>query len=182
MLFEIALNAIKDSYRREAVTSFSASIERFFEFAVRVIANNKKLAPQVFDGAWKKVSGQSERQFGAYVLLYTTSFAEVPEVLNDNMTKLRNGVVHGGRIPDKAEAIAFGRAAYRVIQAGIQKLRRACLGDVNEVLSQHVSKIANKMGEKYPRTFQVTSTALNVIDDISTGYKTFEQVLAERGI
>ena len=48
MLFEIALNAIVDGYRREAISSFSAAVERFFEFAIRVLAKNRKLTPQIF--------------------------------------------------------------------------------------------------------------------------------------
>src|SRR5271169_261384 len=56
MLFEIALNAIEDGYYREAVSSFAASIERFFEFAITVLASNRNVGPEVFDAAWKRVS------------------------------------------------------------------------------------------------------------------------------
>jgi hypothetical protein len=49
MLFEIALNAIVDGYRREAISSFASSVERFFEFALRVLARNRQVAPEVAD-------------------------------------------------------------------------------------------------------------------------------------
>jgi hypothetical protein len=39
MLFGIALNAIIDGYNREAVSSFAARMERYFEFAIRVFAS-----------------------------------------------------------------------------------------------------------------------------------------------
>src|SRR5271169_2454402 len=70
MLFEIALNAIVDGYHREAVSSFAASVERFFEFAIRVMASSQKVATGVYADAWKVLSKQSERQLGAYILLY----------------------------------------------------------------------------------------------------------------
>src|SRR5947208_15433404 len=74
MLFEIALNAIRDKYYREAVSSFAASAERFYEFAIRVFAKCNSMPADVMNAAWKQVSSQSERQFGAYVLLYAYHF------------------------------------------------------------------------------------------------------------
>ena len=171
MLFEIALNAIIDRYHREAVSSFAASVERFFEFAVRVMSLNRKVSPEVFDAAWKTVSKQSERQLGGYVFLYVISFGEVPSLLSSSMTKLRNDVIHNGVLPEQLDVLKFGRSAHEVIQAGMQKLRAGCLDDVNKILGQHVAKIAEKMGSRYPRSFQVTPTALNVIEDISAGFK-----------
>ena len=182
MLFEIALNAIKDGYHREAISSFAASVERFFEFAIRVLARNRGVVPAVVDNVWKLLSSQSERQLGAYVSLYALSFGEVPQSLSNPMVRLRNNVVHNGALPDRNDALKFGGAAYEVIQRGVQKLRASCLSDVNEELRAQVSRIAEKMGDRYPRTFQVTATALNIIEDVSTGYKPFHQLLAKRGI
>ena len=98
------------------------------------------------------------------------------------MTNLRNDVIHKGLLPEKNYATRYGAAAYKAIQSGLQKLRASCVDDVNTILRDRVSKIAERMGSKYPRTFQVTTTALNVIDDISQGYKPFEQILTERGL
>jgi hypothetical protein len=182
MLFDIALNAIVDGYHREAVSSFAASVERFYEFAIAVISQNRGVPQDEFENAWRIVSNYSERQLGAYVFLYVTSFGTVPRVLNDKMINLRNKVIHKGKLPEKDKAARFGGAAYDVIQSGIRKLRETCLDDVNRILGQHVARIAENMGNQYPRTFQVTPTALNVIDDISAGYKPFEQILRDRGI
>lgn len=73
MLFEIALNAVEDGYYREAVSSFAASVERFYEFAIRVLARNRKVTPSAVEVAWKHVAAQSERQLGAYIFLYVVS-------------------------------------------------------------------------------------------------------------
>lgn len=181
MLFEIALNAIVDGYRREAISSFASSVERFFEFALRVLARNRRVSTQVFDAAWKTVATQSERQLGAYTFLYAASFGEVPSLLSASIVKLRNEVVHRGMLPDRKRVLEFGAASYEVIQTGIRKLRATCLEDVNAVMAEHVSEIAAKM-TSYPRSFQVTPTALNVINDISAGYAPFREVLDRYGI
>jgi hypothetical protein len=182
MLFDIALNAVADRYYREAVSSFAASIERYFEFAIATLASNRGVTNAVYDMAWKRVSSKSERQLGAYVFLYVGSFGEVPRLLSNQMIEMRNDVIHKGVLPEKRDALAFGAAAYEVIQSGIKKLRETCLNDVNKILGQHVAKIAEKMGDRYPRAFQVTPTALNIIVDVSAGYKPFDHVLRERGL
>jgi len=182
MLFEIALNAIVDGYRREAISSFAAAIERFYEFAIGVLARNRGVSSTISAAAWKTVAAQSERQLGAFTFLYTVSFGEVPRLLSDRMVKLRNDVTHRGLLPDQKQVLDFGAAAYEVIQTGVRKLRAACIDDVNAALGEHVEEIAEKMGSVYPRAFQVTPTALNVIQDISTGYPAFKDVVARYGI
>lgn len=56
MLFEIALNAIVDGYQREAVSSFAASIERFYEFAIRVLTRTSQVPRDIIESAWKAVA------------------------------------------------------------------------------------------------------------------------------
>jgi hypothetical protein len=183
MLFEIALNAIKDGYNREAVSSFSASVERFFEFSIRVFfRKNKSLQPHIFQEVWKTLSNQSERQLGAYISLCAVSFGEVPFLLPSGMVKFRNDVIHKGVLPNKQKALEFGESAYKVIQSCVQKLRDSCLDEINDELSAHVAQIAEGMGTQHPRLFQVTATALNVIEEIGNGYKPFSQILAAYGI
>ncbi len=182
MLFEIALNAISDRYYREAISSFAASVERYHEFSIRVIAKHKKLSNEVLERSWQSIAAMSERQNGAYILLYAATFEEVAPSLSEKMTKLRNKVIHKGVLPELEDVITFGEASYSVIQTGIQKLRAVCLEDVNRQLVEHMQQTIQKFGSDFPRSTQVTPTALNVIQDISGGYKPFWQLLAERGI
>jgi hypothetical protein len=181
MLFEIAVNAISDGYYREAVMSFAASMERYFEFAIRVIAS-ATVPLTAIDNAWNIVSQQSERQLGAYVFVYALEYKEHPVILSNKMTEIRNNVAHKGSIPERGEVIAFGNAVYEIIQKGVQQLRAIKQREVDGVLSEHVAKIAEKMGTQYPRAFVVTPTAINVIENISSGYKPFAEHLRERGI
>jgi hypothetical protein len=181
MLFEIALNAIEDKYYREAVASFAASVERFYEFGVKVICYSRGIAQAQFDQAWRKVANQSERQLGAYVFLYFFEFGTLPELLSNRMAELRNEVVHRGLLPSKDDAVAFGSAAYEVIQHGVRQLRETHLDHVNQALGDHVTGVFSGMDQhKYPRTVQVTTTALNIIQDISGGYRNFDQILRDR--
>ncbi|MCG9761922.1 hypothetical protein L1D50_23010, partial [Pseudoalteromonas sp. Isolate6] len=62
VLFDLALNAIKDGYSREAVSSFASSLERFYEFFIRFCGYSNGLNMEAFDKVWKNVSNQSERQ------------------------------------------------------------------------------------------------------------------------
>lgn len=179
MLFEIALNAIQDKYYREAVSSFAASAERFYEFAIRVFARSESVPAALMEKAWKLVDNQSERQYGAYVLLYALHFQQLPKLLNDNMTGLRNRVIHKGRLPSREDAVMFGGEVYKVIQEGVLMLRQKHLTHVNDEMGAHVSSIAQKMGNQYPRSFMVTQTALNIIEDISTGYRPFQDLLKD---
>lgn len=179
MLFEIALNAIIDGYFREAVSSFTASMERYFEFAIEVISSSRGVPPHQFEKAWKTVVNQSERQLGGYIFLYLAEYGTGPLLLTDKMVTFRNRVTHKGQLPSKAETVAFGKAVHEVIQEGIRKLRDTKLKDVNKALTTHVARIVEGMGDRYPRTCQVTPTALNVIQDISSGYKPFDQILVD---
>jgi hypothetical protein len=182
MLFEIALNAIRDGYYREAISSFAASAERYYEFAIRVFARYALVSADVMKETWKQVSNQSERQFGGYVLLYTLHFHQVPKLLNTKMVELRNEVTHKGKLPRKEQAIQFGETVYDMIQGGVHALRQHLLEQVNAELGEHVSFIATKMGTHYPRSFQVTPTALNIIEDISNGYTPFRDILKGYGV
>jgi hypothetical protein len=114
--------------------------------------------------------------------LYTVRLGELPTILSNKMVELRNDVIHRGVLPDLEDVLRFGAAAYEVIETGIQRLRATCVDDLNAVLSEHVAEISSRMGTTYPRSFQVTPTALNVIEDISHGYRPFAQVLAWYGI
>ena len=69
VLAQTGANAIVDGYYREAVASFTASLERFFEFYLSVVANERDVAKDRWTNAWKLVSNQSERQLGAVIFV-----------------------------------------------------------------------------------------------------------------
>lgn len=122
-LFEIGLWAILDDYYREAVSSFAASLERFYEFATKVFSAHARVESDRFDAAWKIISRQSERQLGAYVYAYLLSERRAPVTLAESSVAVRNDVIHRGRIPSKEQAIAFGDAVLKVIHPALKVLQ-----------------------------------------------------------
>jgi hypothetical protein len=116
ILFEIAVQAIEDGYFREAISSFSSSLERFYEFFIKFSAvQDGELSLLEVDEAWKVISSSSERQLGSYVFCYLMYFGNSPKILKDKWRSLRNKVVHKGYIPTEQEALNFGKEVYQKI-------------------------------------------------------------------
>ncbi|HEY9596348.1 MAG TPA: hypothetical protein V6D33_01600 [Cyanophyceae cyanobacterium] len=115
VLFTIACNALVDGYLREAIASFAASLERFYEFAVRVICREKRIAQDKVEKCWKLVSKQSERQLGAFTMLWFVEMGDSPDLLPNKMVELRNQVIHQGKVPTYEDCIKFGQAVINVI-------------------------------------------------------------------
>lgn len=129
MLFEIGLHAILDGYTREAVLSFAACYERFFEFFFRVVTHKMGVPKNEAKETFKQIN-RSEMQLGAYALAFLFNFKKSPmlpekikKVLKKDILGIRNKVAHEGRIPTRNEAISFGQAVFDMIHPIIQKLR-----------------------------------------------------------
>jgi len=98
VLLEMGAMALLDGYYREAVATFAAAQERFLEFFIRAVCYAREVSGSAFDGAWKAVSSQSERQLGAFIFLYLL-LEGAPPPLKDT-TKFRNDVIHKGAFRD----------------------------------------------------------------------------------
>ncbi len=122
-LFELATFAILDGYYREAVTSFASSLERFYEYMIEVVLNEQGCDQELIGKMWKEIAKQSERQLGAFVVLYTSLFKIKPRTLNQDRVKFRNDVVHKGVVPTRAKAVEFGQEVLEVIRAALRDLR-----------------------------------------------------------
>ena len=62
LLFDSGAAALFDGYPREAVASFASSVERFYEYATKVIMLASGTDSAVSQKVWKGISHQSERQ------------------------------------------------------------------------------------------------------------------------
>jgi len=113
VLYTIGANALLDGYLRDALASFAASLERYYEFAVRVIARHKGIEPDNFNAAWSSLSKQSERQFGAFVIAWVLEtgkpYTSISKTRIENLTRLRNEVIHQGKIPTPSECKNYGK-------------------------------------------------------------------------
>lgn len=115
LLFDIGLTAYTDGYMREAVSSFSASLERFYEFFISFYLYKIKVDKQLISQAWKSISNQSERQLGAFNYLFLTCFNKVAPELSSSSRGFRNSVIHKGYIPKPQETIEYGESIYEQI-------------------------------------------------------------------
>ncbi len=122
-LLELATFAILDGYYREAVTSFAASLERFYEFVVHIGLHELGCDQQVIEASWKEMAKQSERQFGAFAILYTSLFKTKPRTLQQDKIKFRNDVVHKGKVPTRLEALGFGQEVLEIIRSALAEIR-----------------------------------------------------------
>ena len=133
ILFDYSINAIADGYYREAVSSFTSAMERYYEFFIKVVLKASGNSFSDIDNIWKTISHQSERQLGAYVILYSQTFLEESDLLNNNKeTKFRNSVIHKGYIPSKDEAVNFGNRVMEIIEGSLIKLKSKYPKEVEE--------------------------------------------------
>jgi len=144
VLFELALNAIVDGYYRDAVASFTASLERFYEFYVNVGCDIQGVSAPVFEAAWDSVSRQSERQLGAFVFTYVLLHGKPPALMSNRDVEFRNEVTHKGRIPTKERAIEYGRRVFTMIVGLLDELKVKHSGPVLKVSSERANKGAGK--------------------------------------
>jgi hypothetical protein len=109
MLLESGATALLEGFTLEACSGFYSALERFYEFALRVICHARGMCDEngnlseVFAKTFAGMSRQSERQLGAFMLLHAMEFDE-PYVPPSNLVAFRNNVIHKGEIPTLAEA------------------------------------------------------------------------------
>jgi len=144
-LFQIGGNAILDGYYREAVSSFTSALERFYEFCVQIFCHKHKIDEKQIEDCRKFYKNSSERQFGSFLFLYLQEFKEIPFTKNedDKWRKFRNDVIHNGRIPTKNEAIEYGNMVRKFILTTILKLRN----EHNEELNNLILKNTQERGK-----------------------------------
>jgi len=115
VLVESAACAFLDGYTNEVVAVMTTALERAYEFYLRVSCRAKHITPTVFEAAWKAMASQSERQFGAFQILYLLDHGGA-FTLDPNIPEIRNRVVHKGRIAREQEALEFAEQVYTHIR------------------------------------------------------------------
>ena len=115
VLLEAGAIALLEGFTFEACASFSASLERFYEFALEVMCDKHKIPLDLYTSMFKEMARQSERQLGAFLLLHAIDFGE-PFKPDVKITEFRNSVIHKGLIPNPKEAKDFAARIYVTIQ------------------------------------------------------------------
>lgn len=155
LLFESSLKAIKDYYYRESVASMGSALERFYEYCIEILLIDS-IAKELYNETWKIVRNQSERQFGAFVFLYTNEFKELPNMLSSNLSGFRNKVIHKGYFPTYEETLEFNKNVYLIISNIYSKIRK------------HKEKSIIQYDKKYFNELKIESIAR--ISNYSKGY------------
>lgn len=115
VLVESAARAFLDGYTNEVVAVMATALERAYEFYLRVSCRAKRIASTAFEAAWKPMASQSERQLGAFQILYLLDHG-VAFTLDPKIPEIRNKVVHKGRIAREQEALEFAEQVYTHIR------------------------------------------------------------------
>lgn len=162
VLFEIGAYAILDGYYREAVSSFSTSLERFYEFAIRVFLESISKADTLFQDSWKKVASRSERQLGAFIFLWAHHFNEPPALLSNSQIAFRNDVVHKGKIPTRDEAVKYGDAVLGILRPMLAALRCRFPEEVPKVIFYHLRDCRSESDDGRTVSTMSISTIVNL--------------------
>ncbi|QUG41299.1 hypothetical protein KD050_18800 [Psychrobacillus sp. INOP01] len=137
LLFEMGMKAMLDGYFREAVSNFAVSIERFHEFSIEVFiqslfnienpynVNVLRLdRTSEYNKAWKELGNFSERQLGAYTMLYLSVFKCAPELIKQNQVQFRNKVIHKGYFPTEQETLTYAKYIFTYLQTKLLELKK----------------------------------------------------------
>lgn len=171
VLFEIGAYAILDGYYREAVSSFSTSLERFYEFAARVFLESTSKGDTLFQNCWKKVASQSERQLGAFIFLWAHHFSEPPSLMSNSLVTFRNDVVHKGKIPTRDEAIKYGDAVLGIFRPMLSALRSRFPEEVQKVTFYHLRDCRSELDDGRTVSTISVSTIVNLASGDVTHHK-----------
>jgi hypothetical protein len=180
ILSELAVTALCDGYYREAVASFASALERLYEYYVDVVCRERKIAPAAFAAMWKPLRKLSERQLGAFSLVYLIEIGSAFPLLADKHVKFRNDVIHAGVIPTFDEAVAYGQAvgdcaAPLITLLHSERYEESRRAEILERLQTRSAK-AQKVGARHSTQSIVTPFSF---DPISTGFD-LEAILKER--
>ncbi|MFN7610998.1 MAG: hypothetical protein ACK5QX_08700, partial [bacterium] len=121
ILFDNSVIALKEKNYRGCIFEAASALERFFEHALRIlIIPHKDIGDmekvKQYNAAWKLIKNMSERQLGAFVMLFHKTTSQSPVLLSEKLINLRNNTIHKGYIPDEGEALQFIGSIYELIQ------------------------------------------------------------------
>ena len=177
ILFEIGANAIIDGYYREAVSSFTSSLERFYEFCMKVLCKKRGIDTEVFTDGWKQVANQSERQLGAFLFLWISEFGEVPKLLPNTETSFRNSVIHKGKIPTREEVLRYGNLILLLVREKITELKATCADEVSNITMEHICNTSKINGGQISGGTMHLGTIINLVTNENSEAETLECAL-----
>jgi hypothetical protein len=155
VLLESGANALSAGFTLEAAATFSAALERFFEFASKVMLIHKGMSNAIYEQMFKEMARQSERQIGSFIALHALVFKQ-PFIPNKAIVPFRNSVIHKGEIPTPEKVEEFCSNVYSEIYRVAELLRQHCKEDIMTVVHEDLQTRQGKL----PQDIRI-STASN---------------------
>lgn len=167
LLFEMGIYALHDGYSREAASNFAVAVERFHEFCIKVLAHEQGIGPLVnsepetwkmtndydfdkeYNAAWKAMSSQSERQYGAYIMLYLITFKKAPVLLRNSDISFRNDVTHKGLFPTQKRTREYAQTVFDYIRTKLIELKCAMPDAVDFICSKDYEDFKDQQLQAY---------------------------------
>jgi hypothetical protein len=160
LLFDFGAMALLDGYARESVAAFTASLERFYEFYLRVIAARHD-SSLIFKEAWKAVQNASERQLGGFI--FARLFDGHVYRPDEKRIAFRNRVIHRGHIPTDQEVKNYGEYILSVILPILSELNSTCPDALAEAqITTYLDR-----NEAFPRKNIITTASHPTIINLS---------------
>lgn len=122
ILFDNSVKALMQGNYRGCIFEAASALERFYEHAVRILiiphkdVGNMEIIKH-YNSTWKIIKNMSERQLGAFIMLFHKTTNKSPILLNEKLTSLRNNTIHKGHLPLESEALQFLGSVYDIIQS-----------------------------------------------------------------
>jgi len=126
------------------VATVASSLERFHEYWIRATFLHKKDQEKEFDSTWRLVAAQTERQYGAFLLLYLRETGRTPPYLAEKLVKFRNDVVHKGAFPSRSDATDYAEQVLKLIALMNRELQALAPDGVAALKTQQEMEIAKE--------------------------------------
>jgi hypothetical protein len=176
VLLQSGADALHSGFTLEAAATFSAALERFFEFCTKVMLVHKEMDMDLFDEMFKEMARQSERQLGAFMALHALVLG-IPFVPNKDIAPFRNSVIHKGKIPTPEDAQTFCGNVYSEIFRTADLLRQNCQEAINTVIAEDLRIRKAKLPDSSD-----TTKLMNGIYSISDSIISMELVSGKHSI
>ncbi len=169
LLFKSGVQAYFDGYYREAVSSIAASVERLYEFAIKVICHASELDSGEFGNAWSVVSKQSERQYGAFVFLFFYATKKTPPKLSNGKIEFRNNVIHKGDFPTQSKSLDYMSDSLDLIYKILVALKAIYPDSMRKVYDKNTTDLIQQYKMKtgvHWQSSQTLSIATTILKDL----------------
>lgn len=136
ILFDRACIFYQKGHYREAIFNFYGALEKYRELYIKFLLLHHNSSHENITNLWKEIKSSSERQYGAYCLMQSIVENTINISIDQNIRKIRNDVIHAGKLPTENESYRFGESVFTLIQKDHSFLKKK--GDYLSMLVQEI--------------------------------------------